>query len=111
MFFLKLGTIINRKTVITAAHCILETFEYRYGNKSYLINVTENSFYPTIGSLYTVYVGVDKIITYDVDIKPAKAVTVDRIIRVILFYKNNLVNFLLFLLLAKSTRSMRIQVR
>lgn len=83
---MKLGTILNRKTVITAAHCILETFEYRYGNKSYLINVTENSFHPKMGSLYTVYVGVDKIITYDEDIKPAKAVNVDRIIRVTFFF-------------------------
>lgn len=76
------GSLIDRRTVLTAAHCILERFEHVYNNRSYLINVTTNDFNPTIGSIYSVFVGVDRYIQPDYDIKPARLVKVDKAIRV-----------------------------
>ena len=51
------GTLIDRATVLTAAHCIIDTIEVTIGSRTYKINVL-NPFDPT---QYTVYVGLNSI--------------------------------------------------
>lgn len=76
------GSLIDRRTVLTAAHCILEQLDYYYINKTYTINVTANEYFPTNGSLYKVYVGAHRFVEPDYDIKPARVVSVEKPIRV-----------------------------
>ena len=52
------GTIIDRTTVLTAAHCIVESFNFRYNGKAYEIIVKPTNLYPTIESMYSVYSGI-----------------------------------------------------
>jgi hypothetical protein len=51
------GTLIDRATVLTAAHCILDTIDVQIGSRTYTINIL-NPFDPT---QYTVYVGLNSI--------------------------------------------------
>ena len=51
------GTLINRWTVMTAAHCIIKSVEYKRGNESYNIDVEPNEFYPTYESMFNVILG------------------------------------------------------
>lgn len=76
------GSLLNRRTVLTAAHCILHQFDYVYNNHSYLIKVTENEYNPTLESIYKVYVGAKSLILTDTDLKPAQVFNVAQIIRV-----------------------------
>lgn len=83
------GSLINRRTVLTAAHCILTEFDYFYKSKFYQINVTTNVFYPTIESIYKVYLGADALINNNLNIKPAVVTNVNEIIRVFLLKNKN----------------------
>ncbi len=65
---------------MTAAHCIPSSFMYNYGETSYEIDIVPNIFYPSIESIFTVYVGVHKIIQDDMDISPSKAIPVASLI-------------------------------
>jgi hypothetical protein len=52
------GSLIDRKTVLTAAHCIMYQINREaYGN-NFRINIVPNEFYSTYESIYTVYLGV-----------------------------------------------------
>jgi hypothetical protein len=53
---------------------------YNYGETSYEIDIVPNIFYPSIESIFTVYVGVHKIIQDDMDISPSKAIPVASLI-------------------------------
>ena len=105
----QIGTLINRKTVLTAGlftffsffklscsfvcdefdidvnnqgHCLLREYDYDYLNGTYKIKVVPNMFYPTYESIFTVYVGADRIIEDDVDLKPAQPKHVEKAIAV-----------------------------
>ena len=51
------GTLIDRATVLTAAHCIQETIDVQIGGRTFTVNVA-NPFDPT---QYTVSVGLHSI--------------------------------------------------
>lgn len=76
---------------MTAAHCIPTTFDYSYSGMNYETSVVPNSFYPTRGSMFKVYLGfqdVSKIGT--LNMAPGIEVSVSDVIPVsILFYKIN----------------------
>ena len=56
------GTLIDSKTVLTAAHCIRKnSFNYVFKNKDYNLMFKSNKNYPTLESMYTVYLGVNDI--------------------------------------------------
>ena len=52
------GTLIDRQTILTAAHCIPSTVSFTYAGVSYTGQVYTNSYYPTIASMFTVYLGL-----------------------------------------------------
>jgi hypothetical protein len=58
------GTLINRKTVLTAGHCILREFDYDYVNNTYKIKVVPNVYYPKLSMIYKVYLGADATIRF-----------------------------------------------
>ena len=52
------GTLINRKTVLTAAHCNPTEFDYDYKGNTYTFDIVVNQYYPTLASMFTVYLGI-----------------------------------------------------
>ena len=77
------GSIIDRKTILTAAHCIQNSVTYTdlFGIKI-SIPVNVNSFNPTLGSMYSVYVGLhDKSDLNNLQY-PAAKMSVNNVIRV-----------------------------
>ncbi len=52
-----LGALVNHKTVLTAAHCIKDSFEHVYQNVLYTLKIQTNKYYPTWQSMFTVYTG------------------------------------------------------
>lgn len=53
------GTLVDRSTVLTAAHCIVQTFDYtEQSGRRKTYQVTPNQFYPTLGSMYTIRLGL-----------------------------------------------------
>lgn len=52
------GVLIGRNTLLTAAHCIQDTVRFSYNGVPYLTKVTTSSEYPTIESMYKVYLGL-----------------------------------------------------
>ena len=52
------GTLVNRNTVITAAHCFQKFIQFPDGTT---YNVFPNFYYPTIESMYSVYLGTHKL--------------------------------------------------
>ena len=53
------GTLIDRQTVMTAAHCVPLRVDFTTADSvSYTGSVQPNTFYPTYGSMFTVYLGL-----------------------------------------------------
>ncbi|RNA04047.1 serine protease easter, partial [Brachionus plicatilis] len=64
------GTIlINRKTALTAAHCIKKNFQVYiwFYRKEYTVNVTFNNFHPNLQSIYSAYFGTHRFVTFSND--------------------------------------------
>lgn len=55
------GALINRNTVVTAAHCVPSSVEVYYNGQLYSIDVVTNPLKPTLGSMFTVYLGMHDI--------------------------------------------------
>lgn len=72
------GTLINRYTVLTAAHCLPSSFEVTLFGQTYTVNVT-NIHDPT---KYTVYVGAQNNVAFSTVILPTIAMAVKTVIRV-----------------------------
>ena len=77
------GTLINRWTVMTAAHCIAKSFEYKNDfNATYEIDVKPNEYYPTYESMYTVVLGDHRMSDLSKRVK-SNLIQVHRIQRII----------------------------
>jgi V8-like Glu-specific endopeptidase len=85
------GTLIDRQTVLTAAHCIQRTGQFTYQGATYTGDITPNAEYPTYGSMYTVYLGLhDKSA---LNAAPSVAMNVSSIRVVYKFNFRDFVNF------------------
>lgn len=75
------GTLIDKNTILTTAHCYVTSVSYTYGGSSYTYAVRTNSYYSTIASMYTVYLGLhDKTGIFDgvTSISPGVAMSISR---------------------------------
>ncbi len=52
------GFLVDRTTVVTAAHCIQEEISVQLDSTSYTVKVVPNSYFPTMGSMYQIYLGL-----------------------------------------------------
>ena len=76
------ATLINRRTLLTAAHCIVKNLEFEIEGKSYPIKVKPNKYFRTLESMYNVLLGVQNSsgIYTSSDISPAVNAKVSKII-------------------------------
>lgn len=76
------GVLINRKTILTSANCFDGQFDYYdyYTSKTYKINVTLNSFHPTLESIYNIYTGTDEYVYYYTDLPHVEVDDFDQVI-------------------------------
>jgi secreted trypsin-like serine protease len=73
------GTLIDRSTVLTAGHCVLDTFQVGLNNTMYDFNVTANKYYPSQASMVTVYLGAFNL--SEIETAPAQAFYAQSVIR------------------------------
>lgn len=74
---------------MSAAHCIIEEFDYDYKGETYSIKVKPNKYYPTVESMYNVYLGVhNRTALLLKNISPAVSIPVEKIyiVRFFIFY-------------------------
>ena len=77
------GTLINRRTVMTAASCVPQTFNFTLpDNKNVTISVpiVLNDFYADYESIISVWIGVNTYLEYGYDISPMEFLYVEKII-------------------------------
>ena len=80
------GTLIDRKTVLTAAHCIIKERTFDYDGQRYNVTVEPNTYYPTYESMYKVFLGLhDRTTIYEASLShPTQARLVSSVKRVIM---------------------------
>ena len=78
------GTLLNRKTVLTAAHCIVDSVEASFNGRTFNEKVEPNEYYPSYASMYKVYLGFHDISSIENPSTFTTGVEVDvgRVIRV-----------------------------
>jgi secreted trypsin-like serine protease len=103
------GTLIERQKVLTAAHCIPTTVTFTYAGVSYSGQVTLNSQYPTLASMFTVHLGLhDKS---KLNISPSVAMNVSSIRKHEHYSSSSLANDIAILTLTnKATLNNYIQI-
>ena len=80
------ATLIDKYTILTAAHCVSRVVYFTYNDVDYKGYVEPNKLYPTIESMYSVYLGLHDISTLkNKNIDPAKKFSVAKIIIVSTF--------------------------
>ena len=52
------GSLIDRRTVLTAAHCLPFKVPFTYNGDTYYVNVRSNNYYSTYASMFNVYLGL-----------------------------------------------------
>ena len=77
------GTLIDRTTVVTAAHCLPESFKFKYKGITFTSKIEFSSFYPTLESMFTVYLGSQDL--NRINVAPAVKMNVSKVILVSYF--------------------------
>lgn len=80
------GTLIDRYTVLTAAHCIIQSVEISFNDTNLTIPVEVNSKFPTLASMYKVVLGTHDFSNDSSSIPQGVLYNVSKIIRVINSY-------------------------
>ena len=76
------GTLIDRRTVLTAAHCIIKQVSYMSNGQNINVPVVVNSYHSTYESMFTLYAGLqDKTNVLNLQY-PAVKLTAKKVIRV-----------------------------
>lgn len=55
------GTLINHKTILTAAHCVYREFTQDFEGKTYTIPIEPNEYFKTWEEMFVVYLGAHDI--------------------------------------------------
>ena len=55
------GTLINRHTILSAAHCKSTQYFYKYDSNVYVLNIIPNDMYPTFESMFCVHLGLQNL--------------------------------------------------
>ena len=77
------GILIDRTTILTAAHCLPQSFSFNYGSYEYTAVVKPNSIYPTYASMFKVYLGLQDLTKISSgNIAPALRLNISNIILV-----------------------------
>lgn len=77
------GTLINRRTVLTAGSCLPNSFTYSpsgFNNDTVTIPVQLNNYYHTWNSIYSIYFGIHWTMWFDGDVTPTTTEIIDKII-------------------------------
>jgi hypothetical protein len=59
------GTLIDKSTILTAAHCLPKEILFSYQSQQYSLPVVPNEFYSSIESMYTIYLGLHDLNNLD----------------------------------------------
>lgn len=51
------GVLIDRQTILTAAHCVPDSIEVSSNSLTFSVSVSPNAYFPSIASMYTVFLG------------------------------------------------------
>ena len=76
------GTLINRDTVLTAAHCIANKMEHTFNGTTYYFDIVPNDIYPSIASMYQVYIGAHNISRDSLELNYKTIFNVSKVIKV-----------------------------
>ncbi|CAF0908988.1 unnamed protein product [Brachionus calyciflorus] len=55
------ATLINRRTIITAGHCIIDRLDFVFRNVPYSIRVEPNDYMTTVAEMYSVYINAQDL--------------------------------------------------
>ena len=79
------GTIINRRFIMTTAHCVPPIFEFRPYAEDRLVEVPVkfNAIYPSWSTIIHVYIKLYDYITSNYEITPSEMVAVEDLVYVI----------------------------
>jgi hypothetical protein len=59
------GTLLDKSTILTAAHCLPKEITFSYQSQQYTVPVEPNEFYSSIESMYTIYLGLHDLNNLD----------------------------------------------
>jgi hypothetical protein len=59
------GTLIDRNTILTSAHCFIEEISYKYNGNLYVIPIKANKYYNTTASMFKLYLGIQETIYFN----------------------------------------------
>ena len=88
------GTLIDRKTVLTAGHCIIKSYPFEINGTIYDVNITSNEFHHSYESIFTVYVGAHSLVSDGSEVTYTKPHFVKKAIVVTLYFLKSLSHFL-----------------
>ena len=77
------GTLIDRKTILTAGHCIITQVNYMDGDIEYTLMVSPNNYHSKVETIYAVYLGMQNKST--ASYPPTTKKLVSKVIRVRLY--------------------------
>ena len=77
------ATLIDKRTLLTAAHCLVDKVTFEVAGKNYTVKVEPNKYFKTLESMFTVFLGVQNSANLYVsaDIAPAINVQVSKVIK------------------------------
>jgi secreted trypsin-like serine protease len=80
--FLCGGSLIYRDTVLTAAHCRQTQISFKYDGSYYTIDIEPNKYFPTLESMFQVYLGIQNIknVINGLDIQPGVRMEVGQVV-------------------------------